>query len=221
MRQRAEELTERIVGLLEADRVELRCAAAMVLGAAGRGKAEIGKALAKKLDDPSPMMRRFVLDALEEMGARGLSSVLVPLLGSGDEEIKQKALRLLAAQGAHAEGALVRELASGTPAQKRAAASMLMKARTAAALDALLEALGDEHVGEHVLQLLRAEIDRGDQELRQLLHKRSAAGARTLAKKGKGRGPEDPIHRQLGVLLRVLGYLGEPAHRPVLVEYAQ
>jgi hypothetical protein len=206
-------LVERIVGLLDADRVEVRCAAAKVLGAAGRGHAEIGKALARKLDDPSPMMKRFVLDALEEMGARGLSAHLAPLLGSSDDDVKQKALKLLAAQGAHAEGALARELRSGTPAQKRAAAGMLVKSHSAAAMDALLEALGDEHAGEHVLQLLRAEIDRGDATLRSLVEKRAAAGARALAKKA------DPRH--LGILLRILGYLADASHLPLLVEQAQ
>ena len=108
-------ILERILALLDAERVELRCAAAMVLGAAGKGQAEIGRALAKKLEDPSPMMRRFVLDALEEMGAKGLSSALVPLLASSDEEVKKKALRLLAAQGAHGAAAGARRPPATAP----------------------------------------------------------------------------------------------------------
>ena len=60
----AKDLKGRILDLLGHEQVEVRCAAALVLGQAGKGMAEVARALVKRLDDDNPMMQRFVLDAL-------------------------------------------------------------------------------------------------------------------------------------------------------------
>ena len=101
---KSDPLLAKIFDLLDADRVEVRCAAALVLGAAGKGNAQVGKALARKLADDNPLMRRFVLEALEAVGARGLAHELAPLLGSSDDEVRERALRLVAAQGGRIAG---------------------------------------------------------------------------------------------------------------------
>ena len=90
-------LSDRVFALLDDERVEVRCAAAVVLGAAGKGDAAVERALARKLGDESPLMRRFALEALEAVGARKLGAELIPLLGSSDEDTRNRALRLLAA----------------------------------------------------------------------------------------------------------------------------
>ncbi len=216
------DLLTKVFALLDADRVELRCAAAMVLGEAGKRDARAGKALAAKLADDNPMMRRFVLDALEAQGARGLAKELAPLLGSADDEVRERAMRLLAAQGAGAEAALGRALAHGAPAGRKQAVALLVKSAGAGALDALLGCLDDPELGEHVLQQLRAHIvDHGDDKARALLSARVAA---ELARVGGRRNQKKQIATELvprmAALLRLAGYLADPRSLPVLVGHA-
>src|SRR5688500_7313827 len=115
------DLGSRIQSLLDDDRVEVRCAAALCLGAAGKGDSGVGRVLARKRSADNPLVRRFVLDALVATGARGLAKELTPLLGASDEEVREKAMRLLAAQGNGAGAALVKAISEGPAAARRQA----------------------------------------------------------------------------------------------------
>jgi HEAT repeat protein len=212
------DLGERVVALLGDERVEVRCAAALVLGVAGKGDARVPKALAARLEDPSAMVTRFVLDALDALGARGLSAQLAPLLASPDAEVRERAMRLLAAQGARAEGALERELAEGPAAARKQAAKLLVERGSAEALDALLEHVADAEIGEHVLQLLRAHVvDGGDEKGRTLLERRATAGVKKRSAK-KLADDQVPV---VAALLRLLGYLADPVSLPTLIAHAK
>jgi hypothetical protein len=216
------DLAEKVIALLDDARVEVRCAAALVLGAAGKGDARVPKALARKLEDESGMVRRFVLDALDAVGARGLSDKLAPLLASTDAEVRDRAMRLLAAQGPHAEGALERQLPPGHPvAARRQAAKLLVERGSADALDALLEQIADVEIGEHVLQLLRAHVDQGDAKARALLGARAAAGVQKLGAKGSKKPPGEETVPRLAALLRLRGYLADPKSLPALVAHGR
>jgi HEAT repeat protein len=197
MRKELGDLSDKIIGLLQDPRVELRCAAALVLGAAGKGagSARVAKALAKLLHDPDATVRRFAVEGLESLGARGLAEDLVPLLGHSDEEVRARALRLIAAEGASAEKVLVAALEGP---QKAAAATLLVKVRP----EALLAAIGDEHV----LQLLRNELDQ-DAKLATRLR---GAAEKILKQK-----------RSTANALRLLGYIADPKTLGVLVKHAQ
>jgi HEAT repeat protein len=180
-------LGKRITDLLDDGRVEMRCAAAMVLGATGKGQAAtFTKALAKRLDDVAPV-QRAALDALIELAAKGLSGELVPLLGSSDAYVRQKALELMAGQGGAAETGLRKQLTHGSVSGRAAVASMLAKRATASALDALFDQLADHDIGEHTLHVLRAEIDDAGGKARAAIQK---AGGPVLG------DPVDRIARQ-------------------------
>jgi hypothetical protein len=217
----AESLTTRIVSLLDSDRVEMRCAAAMVLGAAGCGDAKIGKALAGKLGDVAPV-QRAALDGLIALEATGLAKQLTPLLGSSDELVRQKALQLLADQGAPAEAALRHELTRGTVASRAAVASILVKRCTAPALDALFDQLADGDIGEHTLQMLRAEIDDRESKQRGTILRRALGAIQKMGARVSQRNlPEtDPELLRLAALLRLVGYGAEPTSLAVLLRYA-
>ncbi len=214
------DLLTNIFALLDSERVEVRCAAALVLGAAGRGDARVGKALAKKLADDNPMMRRFVLDALEAVGVRGLARELAPLLGSSDDEVRERAMRLIAAQGGAAQGALAQGLSQGATPARRQAAALLVKIGNAGAIDALLASIDDAEVGEHVLQQLRAQlVDHGDEAGRTLLSARVAA---ELKRAGGGKKKiHDDVAPRMAALLRLAGYLADPRSLPTLVAHAR
>lgn len=211
-------LTSKILDLLGDERAEVRCAAALVLGAAGKGDPAVARALAAHLSDPSAMVVRFLLDALEAVGARGLASPLAPLLGASDDEVRTRALRLMAAQGAQAEGALRRELGRGSAAARRQAAALLVKVGSAAATDALLEQLADREIGEHLLQLLRAELDHGEPKRRAAVLARATAGAKKIGPKQLAADPDAAA--RLAALLRLIGYLADPKSLPLLVANA-
>jgi hypothetical protein len=156
----ANDLGGAIIDLLGSDRVELRAAAATVLAAVGRGDRAVETALTSRLADPDVVVRRIALDGLADMGARGIAAALVPLLRDDDATVVERARALIALEGARAEPALRDALAAGPIAARRAIAQLLLARATPAALDAVLDQLGDPELGEPALQLVRAELDR-------------------------------------------------------------
>lgn len=173
----AKNLGGAVLGLLASPRVELRAAAATVLAAVGKGDASVEAALADRLEDPDPGIRRLVLEALVDLGAQGLAPRLIPLLRGDDDTLAERAHELLAAAGAAAEPALRKELASGPVPARRVMAQLLLRRGTPAALDAVLDQLGDAELGEQALQLVRAELDRGDDKLAGIIEKAAVSRA--------------------------------------------
>jgi hypothetical protein len=176
-------LSSAVIDLLEHERVELRAAAATVLAAVGKGDGTVVSALTDRLEDPDPVVRRIALEGLADMGASGIAARLVPLLRGDDATLAERAAQLLAAQGASAETALRKELGQGTIQARRAMAGLLLRRGTSPAIDAVLDQLGDPELGEQALQLLRAEIDHGNEKVIALLEKGVQARAAEVGKR--------------------------------------
>src|SRR5215470_9022909 len=157
--KRPRDLGGAIIGLLESDRVELRAAAATVLAAVGKGDATVEAALTGRLGDKDAAVRRIALEALVDMGAGGIAPRLVPLLRSDDSTLVDRARELLAQHAAEAEATLRKEIGVGSVAARRAMAQLLLRRGTRAAVDAVLDQLDDDDLGEQALQLVRAELD--------------------------------------------------------------
>ncbi|HEY0477239.1 MAG TPA: HEAT repeat domain-containing protein [Kofleriaceae bacterium] len=156
----AKNLGGAIIDLLDSERVELRAAAVTVLAAVGKGDKAVEAALTARLEDADGVVRRIALDALADMGASGIAPRLIPLLRGDDEELARRARELLAEHAADAEATLRKQVGSGPVAARRIMAQLLVHRGTRAALDAVLDQLADDELGEHALQLLRAELDR-------------------------------------------------------------
>src|SRR5687768_9228569 len=139
----AKNLGSAVIELLVHERVDLRAAAATVLGAIGKGDRAVESALTDRLTDPDPVVRRIALEGLAAMGASGLAPKLVPLLRGGDEVLAERAAQLLAAEPGAAETALRKELASGPVAARRTMAQLLLRRASVAAVDAVLDQLAD------------------------------------------------------------------------------
>ncbi|MBP8809259.1 MAG: hypothetical protein KBG48_34715 [Kofleriaceae bacterium] len=167
----AKNLGGAVIGLLAHDRVELRAAAVTVLAAVGRGDDAVEAGLIARLADVDPVVRRLALEALVDHGATGLGPHLVAILKRDDDALAERAAELLAANGAGAEAALRKELGHGPVAARRVIAQLLVRRGTAAAIDALLDQLADHELGEQVLQLVRHELDAGDDKLAELVYK--------------------------------------------------
>ncbi|HEX3759020.1 MAG TPA: hypothetical protein VHW23_09955 [Kofleriaceae bacterium] len=156
----AKHLGGAIIGLLGSERVELRAAAATVLAAVGKGEPAVAAALAARLDDSDAGIRRIALEGLVDIDAGELPPRLVPLLRGDDHALAERALELLTEHVAEAEATLRKEVAAAGPiAPRRAMAQLLVRRGTRPALDAVLDQLADDELGEQALQLLRAEID--------------------------------------------------------------
>ncbi|HEU5058840.1 MAG TPA: HEAT repeat domain-containing protein [Kofleriaceae bacterium] len=174
-----------VVKLLEHEKLELRSAAATVLAAVGRGDEEVVAALAERLGDPEVSVRRIALEGLAGMGATGIAPRLIPLLRGDDEALAERAAQVLATQGAAAESALRKELPVGAVPVRRAMAQLLIERGTASAIEAVLDQLGDAELGEQVLQLLRAEIDRHNEKAIAVIDRSALARTSAIGKKLK------------------------------------
>ena len=155
----AKNLGGAILGLLDSERVELRAAAATVLGAVGKGDKSVAAALSARLADSDSVVRRIALEALADSDAAELAPRLVPLLRGEDAALAERALELLTGCVAEAEATLRREVGTGSVAARRAMAQLLLRRGTRPALEAVLDQLADDELGEQVLQLLRSELD--------------------------------------------------------------
>ncbi|MDX2088249.1 MAG: hypothetical protein SFX73_10385 [Kofleriaceae bacterium] len=154
-----------IIDLLDSERVDLRAAAATVLAAVGKGDKSVESALTGRLSDTDGMVRKIALEGLADMGATGIAAKLVPLLHSGDEVLAERAAQVLAQQGAAAETTLRKEIAMGPVSARRVMAQLLLRRGTQPAVDAVLDQLPDNEFGEQALQLVRAELDGGNEKL--------------------------------------------------------
>jgi HEAT repeat protein len=156
----AKNVVAKVIGLLEHERVELRAAAAMVLAEVGADEPDIEKGLVGRLADADAGVRRIALEGLAASGATGIAPKLVPLLRGDDEALATRAAQLLAGQGAAAEAALRKELASDAPlAARRVMAQLLIARGTTPALEAVLGQIAGGDFAEQALQLLRGELD--------------------------------------------------------------
>ncbi|MEO8698658.1 MAG: HEAT repeat domain-containing protein [Kofleriaceae bacterium] len=173
----AKNLGGAIIELLESERVELRTAAATVLAAVGKGDKSVEAALTERLEDHDGVVRRIALEGLADMGVGGIANKLVPLLRGDDEEIAERAAQVLAQQGAAAEGVLRKEVGSGEVAARRVMAQLLLRRGTQPAVEAVLDQLSDGEFGEQALQLVRAELDHGNEKLANLVEKTAIARA--------------------------------------------
>ncbi len=178
----AKNLGGAIIDLLDSERVELRVAAATVLAAVGKSDKAVLDALTGRLADPDPGVRRIALDGLADMSAGGIAAKLVPLLRGDDEALAERAASLLAQQGAEAESTLRKEVRAGTVAARRVMAQLLLRRGTSGAIEAVLDQLSDNEFGEQALQLVRAELDSGNDKLANQVEKSAISRASEAAK---------------------------------------
>jgi HEAT repeat protein len=178
----AKNLGGAIIDLLDSERVDLRAAAATVLAAVGKSDKSVQNALTGRLADPDPSVRRIALEGLADMSAGGIAAKLVPLLRGDDENLAERAASLLAQQGAEAESTLRKEVRAGTVAARRVMAQLLLRRGTTGAVEAVLDQLSDNEFGEQALQLVRAELDSGNDKLANLVEKSAIARASEAAK---------------------------------------
>jgi len=171
-----------VIELLDSERVDLRAAAATVLAAVGKSDKSVKGALTGRLADADAAVRRIALEGLADMDASGIAPSLVPLLRDNNEELAERAATLLAQQGAEAESTLRKEVRAGSVGARRIMAQLLLRRGTQPAIEAVLDQLSDNEFGEQALQLVRAELDQGNEKLANVVEKSATSRASEAAK---------------------------------------
>jgi HEAT repeat protein len=171
-----------VIDLLDSERVELRLAAATVLSAVGKGDKSVEAALTDRLADPDGGVRKIALEGLADFGASGIATKLIPLLRGNDDVLAERAAQVLAQQGAAAEATLRKEVAAGPIQARRVMAQLLLRRGTQPSVEAVLDQLPDHEFGEQALQLIRHEIDGGNDKIATLAEKLASARASEVNK---------------------------------------
>jgi len=204
--------TKKIVKLLEDDRIERRCGAAMVLGELRVKDAEAIDALGRCLAENNQLLQGYALEALAGVRSAKVAKHVMPLLDHPDGELRAQAAALLADQGARAQAALAKELVSAPVTRRRAIVNILRRNHDKETLGRLVALLPDPEIGEYVLNALRGEVDHTSDKALELLHVEVAAVLK------RREWQVDPT--ALGRALRLLGYMRDPKLVKTILRYA-
>ena len=205
----------KICGLLQGPDNMRRCAAAITLAELAPRDAGVVEALGEALQEANQTLTPYVLDALEAIGSRAAVPYLLPLLDAEDVTIKVRAIAAIAKAGAAALPEIKRMIAGATPRQKTVLADLLARIHTRDAFQILLDQLLDrdgELVKDTCEAIHRHVRQAGPQQL---------AAFHKLAIEFMG-GPKARDRERVVVsCLLVLGYIGKPEARTVLLKHAR
>ncbi|MFH1132714.1 MAG: HEAT repeat domain-containing protein, partial [Pseudomonadota bacterium] len=202
----------KIVKMLSDERLERRCAAAMVLGELADKDPAVTKSLAECLVENNPTLQKYVLQSLSNLGAKKIGPHILPLLDSKDEEIREMARELLAKQGSRAAASLVPKLDNAPIARKRTVISTLAKSHNKEAFEQLLKLLPDHELGDTVLNALRSELEQMSEKNKKLL-------LNSLLEKLKNKNVQtDTV--TIARIIRVLAYFRDASLVNTLLRFA-
>jgi HEAT repeat protein len=193
--------TKKIVKLLDDERMERRCAAAMVLGELRAKEPQVIDALGRCLGQESHLLRLYALEALAGARSSKVTQLVMPLLDDPDEEVRSQAAVLLANQGSKAAATLAKELHGAPIGRRRTIITILARNHDKGTFERLLRLLPDPEIGEYTLNSLRNEIDHMTAKEGEALRTQTAA----LLKKKEWLADTSCTARAL----RLLGYMRE------------
>ncbi len=208
-------LTQRICGLLIQERAEVTSAAALVLGELRESDDGIVEALGGCLANGHGVeVQCYVLEALEKIGSRAALPYVLPLL-SGPDELRERAVRVVAGLGQPAVREIVQKLPDGSWSERRASLSVLARMRSASAVRGLLEGLAREPADhlEELFPIVRSELKAASAKER--------AGVRAAVESYLTSGQKPRSARESAVALRVLGFLDDAAAWPLVLRHAR
>ena len=193
----AKNLGGAIIDLLDSERVDLRAAAATVLAAVGKSDKSVQTALTGRLAD-----RRRAACA----GSRSKASPTWAPAASRPSSCRCSAAttrcspsaprRCSRSKAPRPRARCARKSRAGPVGARRVMAQLLLRRGTQPAIDAVLDQLSDNEFGEQALQLVRAELDSGNEKLANQVEKsavvareRGRQGARTRSGRRRRRPP--------------------------------
>lgn len=205
---------QKICDLLQSADGLRRCAAAMVLTELAPKDAAVVRALGEALREANQLLTRYILEALDAIGTKAVVPHVLPLLNAEDVETKLRAVGIVARAGGDVLPEVRRQFEKATPQQKLVLVDVIARIHDRAALQLILDLLfeSDFELVREACQSVRRHIGDASPKDRLALHKH------TVKFMGSARVKKND--RVLTSCLLVVGYLGAPDARNVLLKYA-
>jgi HEAT repeat protein len=207
---------DKIVALLDADALERRVAAAIVLGELGAKGPEVQKGLVKLLSTNIPVLQKHALDALASIGAKKALPSILGLVAVQSAEVREAAMRAVASVGEDALPIVKERMAAATPEERRALDAVLAEIGGKDAFGELLRGLtsSDAEAAKAAALAVRQHVKGADGR-----QKKSYATA-TLKLLEQLNKKKDAAPSAVAAALKLLGFLEDERAVPVLVEHA-
>lgn len=206
---------DRITQLLHSDAMEKQIAAAIVLGELRAKGTKVTDGLLFLLRSGVAPLQRHALDALAQVGAKKALPDILPLLASGDSEVRAAAARAVASVGTDVIGTVRTRLATATPEEHKVLDSILARVGGKEAFSVLLQSLvgTDEESARAAAVSMRQRIRESDPKE----HKGYLAQVQKFIKlKSTQKSPS-----ALTAAIKIIGYLEDKKTLPLLVGYAK
>lgn len=191
-----------------------RCAAAMVLAEIAPKDTAVVKALGEALPQANQMLTRYILEALENIGNRAVVPYVLPLLEAADVETKLRAAGIIARVGGEMVNELKKQFATASPQQKRVLVEIVARIHSRDALQIILDTFfdPDAELAKEACDAMRRHMGEATPKERAAMHRQVVAFMQSA------RGKRD--ERVLANCLLLVGYIGAPDARRILVKYA-
>jgi hypothetical protein len=191
-----------------------RCAAAMVIAELRPKQDAVIKALGATLKDANQLLTRYVLEAFEALDSRAVVPYVLPLLEAPETETKLRAAAIIARTGGDNVASLRTQFTKANPQQKRVLIDILARIHNCDAMQLILDALFDPdfELVKEACQAVRRHIVDASPKSQVALHKQVTKFMTTSAVKKND--------RVLTSCLLLIGYIGAPDARKVLLKYS-
>ena len=207
--------TKKLCNLLESPDNMRRCAGAIALAETAPKDAAVVKALGEALQSANHTLTPYLLDALESIGSRKAVPYVMPLLQAEDLAIKVRAIAILSKAGSNLVPEIKVQLEQASPRNKVVLVDLLARIHTRDAFAAILQLLLDPKfdVAREACEAVHRHIPELPPKERTVLHKQVTTFMNS---------PKIMQHeRALTSCLLMLGYIGRPEARSVLLKHAK
>jgi len=205
---------QKICSMLQSPDGMRRCAAAMVLTELAPKDAAVVKALGESLANASQLLTRYVLEAFDAISSRAVVPYVLPLLEADEVETKLRAVGILAKVGGDVLPEIQKQFAQATPQQRIVLVDVLARIHDRAALQVILELLFDPdfELVKEACQAVRRHVSDAAPKVRLVMHQQVVKFMNSARVK--------KTDRVLTSCLLLVGYIGAPAARQVLLKHA-
>lgn len=212
---------DRIQKLLEADSIETRIAAAIILGELRAKQANVVQGLLELAASPVPLVQRHALEALTKIGgAKKALARAMELLTSPVAEVRQASHHALTSIGEELIPTIRSKMPTATPEERRAFDAILAELGGKDAFSTLLSGLAQSEGEAAKAAALSVRQYVKEASTRQ----RKAYLAETekfLQKLEKKKDPDRGMLLARAAAIKILGYLEDEGAIPMLVGYAE
>ena len=206
------ETLARICALLASQRPEQQMAAAIVLSELRVKESGAIKALCAALATGSRPLRLLVLETLGRTASAAVVPSLLSMIESADDEIRERATRVLIEMGPVAVRPAAARILDAPPSARRALITILSRARTSDSIKALLTLAGAGHP-EASREASGALV-----AMSHAMSRPEKARLRAMAEKILKTPPDKAPAGELSAALHVISAVGQPGDAPRLLK---